>query len=99
MERTGGDQMGRLQFLRRDAWVTIGAGLNPQATMDDLPSLVELARAADRRLGGFALPGPSDASQKRMEEFEKAKAGGWKGRLAPGQSIPPQKGPQPFQGW
>jgi hypothetical protein len=97
-ERSGGDQLGSLQFLRRDLWITITVGLNPQATMDDLPYLAELARAADRRLGGFALPGPSDAAHKRMEEFEKAKAGGWKGRLPAGQSIPPQKGPKPADG-
>jgi hypothetical protein len=98
-ERTGGNDLGRLQLLRRDLWVTIEAGLNPQATMDDLPYLVELASAADRRLEGFSLPGPSDSARKRMEEFEKAKAGGWKGRLPAGQSIPPQKGPKPFKGW
>ena len=97
-ERSGGDQLGSLQFLRRDLWVTIKVGLNPQATMDDLPYLVELARAAERRLGGFSLPGPSDAARKRMEEFEKAKAGGWKGRLPAGQSMPPQKGPKPSDG-
>lgn len=56
-------------------------------------------RAVDRRLGGLALPGPSNAAQKRMEELEKAKANGWKGRLPAGQSIPPQKGPKPFKGW
>ncbi|RJQ64670.1 MAG: hypothetical protein C4530_01710 [Desulfobacteraceae bacterium] len=98
-ELVAGDNLGRLQFLRRDLWVTIEAGLNPQATMDDLPYLVELSRAADRRLGGFSLPGPSDSARKRMEAFEKAKAGGWKGRLPAGKSIPPQKGPKPFKGW
>jgi hypothetical protein len=67
--------------------------------MDDLPYLVELARAADQRLGGFVLPGPDEATRKRMEEFEKAKVSGWKGRLPAGQSIPPQKGPAPFKGW
>jgi hypothetical protein len=95
----GAVPLGPLQFLRRDLWVTIGVGLHPQSTMDDLPYLVELARAADRRLGGFALPGPDEATRKRMEEFEKARAGGWKGRLPAGQSMPPQKGPAPFKGW
>jgi len=98
-ERAGGDNLGNFQFLRGGLWVTIEAGLNPEATMDDLPYLVELSRAADRRLGGFSLPGPSASARKRMEEFEKAKAGGWKGRLPAGQSIPPQKGPKPFKGW
>jgi hypothetical protein len=98
VERSGGDHLGSLQFLRRDLWVTINVGLNPQTTMDDLPYLAELARAADRRLGGFALPGPSEATRKRMEEFEKARAGGWKGRLPAGQSMPPQKGPKPSDG-
>jgi hypothetical protein len=49
-------EAGTLQFLRGDAWITIGARLQPSATLDDLPYLAELARAADRRLPGVVLP-------------------------------------------
>lgn len=91
----GTGTLGELEFLKRGLVVRIGVGLHPEATMDDLPYLVELARAADRRMGGFSLPDPTDAQQKRIEAFEKAKAGGWK----PGTNRPPQKGPKPFEGW
>jgi hypothetical protein len=90
-KRSGGDSLAAIEFYRRDKAVNIVATLTPQATMDDLTYLADLARAVDRRLAGFTLPGPSEQTQKRLEEFEKAKAGGWKGRLPAGQTIPPGK--------
>ncbi len=39
-----------LHFLRRSTWITIRARLQPDAGVDDIPLLIELARAADRRL-------------------------------------------------
>ena len=39
-----------VDFLRGRWWVTIRLLLHPDATMDDLPLLIELARAAARRL-------------------------------------------------
>jgi hypothetical protein len=39
-----------LQFLRRSMWITIRLRLQPDAGTDDIPLLIELARAADRRL-------------------------------------------------
>ncbi len=39
-----------LDFLRGEVWVKMGLLLHPDATVDDLPLLIELARAVARRL-------------------------------------------------
>ncbi|MCC7463180.1 MAG: hypothetical protein IT480_12045 [Gammaproteobacteria bacterium] len=45
-----------MTFLRGDTWVTISASLQPELAREDIPALVTLARAVDRRLSGFSLP-------------------------------------------
>jgi hypothetical protein len=87
----GGKGGGALQvhILRGSSQLLIALTLKPDATMDDLPYVVELARAADRRLSaGVSLP--------RLETTSPPKGmGGW----IPGGNRPPQKGPKPFTGW
>lgn len=88
-----------IKILKGDAQFRITIALTPQATMDDVPYLMDLARAANKRLSGFTLPGPTGTQRAAMELEEQLKAQGWKGRMPPGASPPPQKGPKPFKGF
>jgi hypothetical protein len=88
-----------VRILKGASEFQIRVSLVPPASPDDQPYLVELARAAGRRLADYSPPAPTDAQLKRREAEDKARAEGWKGRLPAGQSIPPQKGPKPFKGW
>lgn len=80
-----------VHILKGASQAAIRLTLTPDATMEDLPYLTELARAADQRLGGFLLPVPGQGTA----DMPKKGTGGW----IPGGNRPPQKGPKPFKGW
>jgi hypothetical protein len=88
-----------VRMLKGASEFQLQVSLVPPASPDDQPYLIDLARAAGRRLGDYSPPGPTDAQLKRQEAEDKARAEGWKGRMGAGQTIAPQKGPKPFKGW
>lgn len=65
----GADSIQQFAFLRGENWVTLSAELTPGSTRADLPALTTLARAIDRRLGGFTLP-PEQLSEPQRKGLE-----------------------------